>query len=158
MASTDRTEKTNRQEGRMPARLKVHAVIWVGERVVVDSAQRQGETHLRLPGGRVNERGSVTDALRREVLEEVGIEVDVGERVFVAEVVSGARIQDVELVFEARARTPGAAEGLDLVDPSDPAVTVLPPVLAELARRREASDGAGARWLGNLYSSRYTSV
>jgi 8-oxo-dGTP pyrophosphatase MutT (NUDIX family) len=142
----------------MPARLKVHAVIWVGERVVVDSTQRQGGTHLRLPGGRVNERESVIDALRREVLEEVGIEVDVGELLFVAEVVSGARIQDVELVFETRARTPGAAEQLELVDPSDPAVTVLPPVLAELARRRAASDGAGAPWLGNLYSSRYTSA
>jgi ADP-ribose pyrophosphatase YjhB (NUDIX family) len=142
----------------MPARLKVRAVIWVGERVVVDSTHRQGATHLRLPGGRVNERESVTDALHREVLEEIGIEVEIGELLLAAEVVSGARIQDVELVFHATLRDPDAAQHLDLVDPSDPSLTVLPPVLEELIRRREAPDGAGARRLGNLYSSRYRSA
>src|SRR5579875_1434150 len=126
MASTDRTEKTDSQEGRMPARVKVHAVIWVGERVVVDTAQRQGETHLRLPGGRVKERESVTDALHREVLEEIGVEVKIGELLLAAEVVSGARIQDIELVFQATLKDPDAAGHLELVDPGDPSATVLP--------------------------------
>ena len=105
----------------------------------------------------MNERESVTDALHREVLEEIGVEVEIGELLLAAEVVSGARIQDVELVFQATLRDPDAAQHLDLVDPSDPSLTVLPPVLEELIRRHEAPDGAGARWLGNLYSSRYTS-
>ncbi|MGO9752374.1 MAG: NUDIX domain-containing protein [Solirubrobacteraceae bacterium] len=135
----------------MPVSVKVRAVIWVDERVVVHRAHRRGELHVTLPGGRVNERESVTDALRREVREEVGLDVEVGDLLLAAEVVSGARLQDVELVFEARSLDPIDGQRLDLVDPADPAaLEVLPPVLAELARRRGSP--AGARWLGNIYA------
>ncbi len=50
--------------------MKVRAVIWVEERVVVHREHRRGELHVTLPGGRVNERESVTEALRREVCED----------------------------------------------------------------------------------------
>jgi 8-oxo-dGTP pyrophosphatase MutT (NUDIX family) len=156
MASTDSTEKASKQEGRMPLRVKVRAVIWVDNQIVVHRARRHGELHVTLPGGRVNERESIPDALRREVVEEVGLDVDVGDLLFAAEVVSGARRQDVELVFEARARDPLDARRLDLVDPSDPSMDVLPPVLAEIARLRESRDSIGRHWLGNLYSARET--
>jgi hypothetical protein len=46
----------------MPARVKVRAVIWVDERVVVHRVQRRGALHVTLPGGRLDERESVTDA------------------------------------------------------------------------------------------------
>ena len=36
----------------MPARVKVRAVIWIDERVVVHRAYRRGEPHATLPGGR----------------------------------------------------------------------------------------------------------
>ena len=142
----------------MPARVKVRAVIWVGERVVVNRVHRRGGVHVTLPGGRVNERASMIDALRREVLEEVGLEIEIGHLLFAAEVVSGARIQDVELVFEAAVNGSIDASTLDLVDPSDPGVKVLPPVLDELVRMRREAAGTGPRWLGNIYNAGFSSA
>lgn len=77
----------------MPARVKVRAVIWVDERVVVHRELRRGVPQVTLPGGRVVERESVMDALRREVLEEVGLEIEVGDLLFAAEVMRGGRIR-----------------------------------------------------------------
>ena len=84
------------------------------------------------------------------MLEEVGLDVEIGALLFAAEVISGARRQDVELVFEARPRTPIGENAVDLVDPRDPAYDVLPP---EVARARTSANDAGARWLGNLYTA-----
>lgn len=134
----------------MPVRVKVRAVICVGDQIVVHSASRRGVSHVTLPGGRVNERESVTDALRREVREELGIEIKVGDLMFAAEVVSGTRRQDVELIFAAEvAAVPHTP--LTLVDPRDPDIAVLPPILGQIAGWRESKDCA--RWLGNIYAS-----
>lgn len=136
----------------MSARVRVRAVIWVGDQVVVHKVLRNERAHVTLPGGRVNERESVTDALRREVQEEIGLAIEVGDLMFAAEVITGASRQDVELVFEARPRDAIEARRCDLVDPTDEAAShVLPPVLGEIARRRKAPDAAAPRWLGNLY-------
>lgn len=133
----------------MPVRVKVRAVIWVDGHVVVNRVARNGRPHVSLPGGRVHERESVLDALRREVLEEVGLDVEPGELLCAAEVLSGARRQDIELIFAASVRGEIDPGRLDLVDPGAPeARGVLPPVLGELG-----SDRAG-RWLGNLYEAR----
>jgi ADP-ribose pyrophosphatase YjhB (NUDIX family) len=136
----------------MPVRVKARAVIWVGDRVVVHSVVRNERLHVTLPGGRVNERESVIEALHREVQEEIGLEIEIGDLLFAAEVIAGASRQDVELVFEARPR--GSIDGrqFDLVDPADEAsANVLPPVLGELARRHQSPAVAAPRWLGNLY-------
>lgn len=135
----------------MPAHVKVRAVIWVGDQIVVHRTSRRGELHVTLPGGRVNERESVTSALRREVLEEIGIEVEVGDLMFAAEVLSGARRQDVELVFSAAPVKP-IRNPVDLVDPSDPGAEVLPPFLEQIAAWRVRA--LEHRWLGNVYASR----
>lgn len=134
----------------MPARVQVRAAIWVGDQLVVHRVNQRGELRVTLPGGRVNERESVTDALRREVLEEIGIEITIGDLIFAAEVLSGARRQDVELVFSAEptGEIPITAE---LVDPADPGVAVLPPVLDQLVAWRDGT--RTDRWLGNLYAS-----
>jgi 8-oxo-dGTP pyrophosphatase MutT (NUDIX family) len=130
----------------MSARVKVRAVIWVDGGVVVHRERRRGVRYVTLPGGRVGERESVIDALRREVLEEVGLEIEIGDLLCTAEVVSGARHQDVELLFEAWPRGAFDQGRLDLVDPADAdAEDLLPPVLAELGRRRDPAGADGPR-------------
>ncbi|MGO9754121.1 MAG: hypothetical protein ACLP22_22105, partial [Solirubrobacteraceae bacterium] len=74
--------------------------------------------------------------------EEIGLDVEVGDLLFAAEVLSGTTLQDLELIFEARSLDPIDGQRLDLVDPADPAaLEVLPRVLAELARRRGSPAG-----------------
>lgn len=136
----------------MPVRVKARAVIWVGDQVVVHKVLRNEKPHVTLPGGRVNERESVIDALHREVQEEIGLAIEVDDLLFAAEVITGASRQDVELVFEARPRDSIDGRQFDLVDPTDQASSnVLPPVLSEVARRRQSPDAAAPHWLGNLY-------
>jgi len=136
----------------MPARVKARAVIWVGDQVVVHLTKRRGHTHVTFPGGRVNDRESVSDALVREVFEEVGLEIEVGDLLLAAEILSGARRQDVELVFEATTAGPVDGPDVHLVDPQQPDLEVLPPILGVLAELRR--DGSRPRWLGNLYRAR----
>ncbi|HTU78558.1 MAG TPA: NUDIX domain-containing protein [Solirubrobacteraceae bacterium] len=138
----------------MSARVKVRAAIWVQDKLVVHHSRRMGKERMTLPGGWVGKRESVTDALIREVEEELGITIEVGDLLCAAEVINTASHQDVELIFAV-----SAPEGLDtsqltLVDPRGPeADDVLPPVLGQLAERREAytAEKSTPRWLGNLY-------
>ena len=55
-------------------------IVWIGGQVLV--ARRQDEDHQggrwEFPGGKRHAGESVEDCLRREMLEEVGIEVEVG--------------------------------------------------------------------------------
>jgi ADP-ribose pyrophosphatase YjhB (NUDIX family) len=135
--------------------VKVRAVIWVNGRLVVHRERRQGVSYVTLPGGRVNERESVSDALRREVLEEVGLEIEVGDLLCAGEVMGSPTQQDVELMFDAWPRGAFDELRLHLVEPTDiEAEDVLPPVVGALARLRDSPAGDGPRWLGNVYRPR----
>jgi ADP-ribose pyrophosphatase YjhB (NUDIX family) len=135
----------------MPARVKIRAVIWIGDRIAVHRTERHGRPHVTLPGGRVTERESITDALRRELREELGIEITVGDLLFAAEVHSGARRQDVELIFAAELAHREDGSSLEMIDPADPGTEVLPPILPFLVTGQNR--GPDRRWLGNLYQA-----
>jgi len=141
----------------MSARVKVRAAIWMGGKLVVHRSRRRGTEHMSLPGGWVGRRESVIDALVREVHEELGIAVHVGDLLCAAEIVNSSSRQDVELVFAATPSEPLDASELTLIDPLGPqAADVLPPILGELAKRRQTTPGAAEsppRWLGNVYKA-----
>jgi len=82
-------------------RVKARAVILIDGRLIVAEQRRCGRTEHSLPGGRVNERESVLDALKREVAEETGLEVTPGQLVYVSEIVESVRRHDLELIFLA---------------------------------------------------------
>ena len=134
----------------MSVRVNVRAVIWLDGQIVVNRVRRGEMLHVTLPGGRVNEREPVTDALRREVREEIGIDVQVDDLMFAAEVISGVSRQDVELVFAAGPIEP-IVTPVELVDPAAPGCVVMPPVLDQILAWRDGSHGV--RWLGNIYAS-----
>lgn len=132
----------------MPVRVHVHAAIWIDGKLAVQRRSRHGVERLSLPGGRVKDRESVFEALRREAREEINCEIEVDTLLLAGEV-RASSLQGIVLVFAARADTTGARH-LALIDPATPeAATVLPPVVTELyARRAPARADA---WLGNLY-------
>jgi ADP-ribose pyrophosphatase YjhB (NUDIX family) len=94
--------------------LSVSAVVWGdvsgGERSLL-LMRRSDNGHWGLPGGYVERGESVTEAAKREVLEETGVLIDVGRLVGVysdpaRQVIAypdGNRIQAVNLCFEGKA-------------------------------------------------------
>jgi ADP-ribose pyrophosphatase YjhB (NUDIX family) len=130
--------------------VKVRAVIWHGECVVVAHESRRGLPHFTLPGGRPKPGENLLDALAREVLEETGLHIHAGRLLYVAETVSGHTIQDVNLVFAAGSTDPIDPRATRLVDPrEDHDPPVLPPILGAIAE--DAPGPAHTRWLGNVW-------
>lgn len=133
-------------------RVKARAVILDGERLVVAHERRRGRTHLSLPGGRVHDRESVTETVAREVLEETGARVRVGELLYIAEVAGGYGAHDLNLVFAAQLADAAAdRERLETIDlAARPWPTVWPPLLEQIAHDHADGWRAMPRWLGNV--------
>ncbi len=94
--------------------------------VVVDEAgrvllvrHRDGDREFHvLPGGRIEPGETAAEAARREVLEETGLEVGIGELLWVREYLPErhlghpyhrTRLQQLQLYFKARATSHGAS-------------------------------------------------
>jgi 8-oxo-dGTP diphosphatase len=130
--------------------VKVRAVIWHQDCLVVARESRRGEPHLSLPGGRPKRGEELLDALAREVLEETGVHVRAGRLLYVAECVNSYGTQDVNLVFAASAVDPLDEDAVCLVDPADPGEhRVLPPILDAIAE--DAPGPPTTRLLGNVW-------
>lgn len=130
-------------------RVKVRALIWHGDRVIVARESRRGRPHLTLPGGRPHPHEALVDALIREVREETGLEIQVGRLLYVAECVNGFSLHELILIFTASATSAIDPARVELVYPRDEETDVLPPVLEEIAR--DVTGPPAARWLGNVY-------
>lgn len=138
----------------MSMRVHVHAAIWVGDRLVVHRRTQRGGNHVSLPGGRVREREFVADALAREVDEEIGATIEIGEMLLAGEV-QGVSRHDLVLVFAAALARDTRPDNLELIDPAGSAATeVMPPVIGLLAGTRSAPPG-GAAWIGNIYDPQH---
>jgi 8-oxo-dGTP pyrophosphatase MutT (NUDIX family) len=134
--------------------------------MLVVSQHRAGtHSHYALPGGRVARGESVADALRREVREEVGFDVEPLRLLYVAEMTPPHGVQDLNLIFLAEpARVPGAdlvgavapdhapARLVDLAAPGG--IAVLPPILPEIVRDHSKGWRGSPRWLGNVWQER----
>jgi ADP-ribose pyrophosphatase YjhB (NUDIX family) len=139
----------------MPMRVHVHAAIWIDDQLVVHRRVQREREHITLPGGRVRDREAVLVALEREVGEEIGMDIQIGNLLLAGEV-HGATAQDLVLVFEAQPSGTPDPSKLHLLDPHcDEAQQVMPAVVDLLVAGRSggpATDGARAvAWAGNLY-------
>ncbi len=115
-------------------RVKARAVIWIDGLLMVAQHSRRGRRELTLPGGRVNAHESVIDALKRKVIEEIGLEIDPGPLLSVSEIVESVRARDLELIFLAQAtgvpRLRGSFQTVALDSFHRPAVR--PPILDQM--------------------------
>jgi 8-oxo-dGTP diphosphatase len=132
-------------------RVKARAVIWIDGKLIVAEQTRRGRRELSLPGGRVQARESVMDALRREVAEETGLQVVPGRLLYASEIVESVVQQDLELIFLAHADGIPSLSGLKAIDlKSGERPDVRPPILEHIARDASSDWRDTPRWLGNL--------
>jgi 8-oxo-dGTP pyrophosphatase MutT (NUDIX family) len=134
-------------------RVKVRALIWSGDRIVVARERRRGETVVTLPGGRVKDREDIAEALAREVLEETGLAVEVGGLRYAAEVYATPLMHDLNLIFDAKLARPTAIDEELLLDlHSAEAEDLMPPIVDRLVAD-PAAPSPHSVWLGNVYRS-----
>jgi 8-oxo-dGTP diphosphatase len=143
-------------------RLRVAAVLPFKDGIVlVRHAHKHLGYHL-LPGGGVETGESIATALRREVLEETGLECEVLSPLFISDSIDpdGGRHM-VQLTFLTRV-TGGeittdpldpAVVSVDVIDPADLATLDLrPPMAAALFDASLVSFAVPARYLGALWT------
>ena len=95
--------------------LRVAAIISRGEQLLLVEHRKQGQRYWVLPGGRLEGRETLQAALRRELREELRLDVQVGRLVIVSEMLAPDR-HVVSLIFEAQIGE-GSEPRLDQADP-----------------------------------------
>jgi len=133
-------------------RVRVRAVILHNGKLVVSRERRRGVERVLLPGGRVQDGESITDALVREVAEETGVEIMPERLLYVAEVVGSYSAHDLNLVWLASPRDPHLTIDRDaLVALDSPlAKSIMPPIIEQIAADAANGWAQETRWLGNV--------
>lgn len=143
-------------------RVRVAALMMFRDKVVTVRHRAGDSVYHLLPGGGVDYRETLETALHREIEEETGLKVDLGEPLFINDTIDpeGSR-HLVNITFFATV-TGGAitdhpvddrVEAVELVDPEDlNELDMRPPIAAELLEWIAASDKPSARYLGPVFT------
>lgn len=131
-----------------------------GRVVLVRHAAGSARYHL-LPGGGVAFGETMGDALKREVREETGLEVNVGDPVLVSDTIDPSGSRHIVNITFACDVTGGAigtpedprVEAVDLVLPQELAgMDLRPPMADAVVAALSAREGRGAKYLGSLFT------
>lgn len=145
-------------------RVRVAAVMIDDEgRLVLVRHRRGDHVYHLLPGGGVESRETLEEALQREALEETGLFIEVGQPLFINDTIdpdAGGR-HIVNITFRA-AVTGGTItdspvddriEAVELVEPADVVgMDLRPPLARELLAAIEEGFVGPARYLGPLWA------
>ncbi len=141
-------------------RLRVAVALMRGGRLLLVRHRKEGEDYYLLPGGGVKWGESMEEALRREVREETGLEVQAGRLLCVSETLypDGSR-HIVNLVFrglekggEIRPSSDPRVEASVFVDLGDlPGLRLYPPMATFLQKACVPGYRARGEYLGRLW-------
>lgn len=143
-------------------RVRVAAVLVIEERLLLVRQRRTREPYYLLPGGGVDPRETLADALRREVAEETGLQIQIDRPLFINDTIdpSGMR-HAVNLTFLAHITggellsvpTDPSIEGLELAGfDSLEALDLRPPIASELVHAAENGFDTPTRYLGAIWT------
>lgn len=97
-----------------PPRIRVAALIVEDGRVLAVEHRKKGESYYLLPGGGLDPGETMAAALRRELVEELGLEVEIGALGLVTESLApDASRHVIQMVFHASRRGEPRMTGLD---------------------------------------------
>ncbi len=85
-------------------RVRVAGVLLKGGAILLVKHRKRGKNYWLLPGGRVQLGESTQDALKRELSEELSIDVEIGELLFVVEAIKGRDEQIIQPTFSISAK------------------------------------------------------
>ena len=145
-------------------RIRVAALITIDERVVLVRHRKDDATYHLLPGGGVEHRETLAQALVREVAEETGLGIAVGRPLLISDTIApdGSR-HAVNIVFDATVTHGSLAdpagdpriEAVELVDSESLSTLDLrPPIAGALVRALASRPTFAAEYLGAPYSSK----
>lgn len=139
-------------------RVRVAALMLLDNRVVLVRHRKAGASYYLLPGGGVEYGESLSDALRREVLEETGLAITVGQPLLINDTIDPEASRHlVNITFSAEI-TGGEitvpaddvrVEGVETVDPAAlSGLDLRPPIAAELRDVLTRSETAPVTYIG----------
>jgi len=151
----------------MHPRLRVAACLIAGDRLLLVAHRKTGTRHWLLPGGGVESGETLVDACRREMLEETGVDAEIGNLLVVCETIAPEGRHLVNLVYAAHPRGPDRPAGSPSprAHPGDPAIqetrwvtraellalSLRPPIGAAIAAAWDAQFHSDVQVLGNLW-------
>jgi len=140
-------------------RIRAAVILVQDEEILLVRHQKGRDTYWLLPGGGVEYGETATEAARREVTEETGLEVEVGDLALVAETLAPDSSRHLlHLVFRGHlrggrlqvGREARLAEARFVPLATLPEMDLHPPMAAEVLRVAR-STGATACYLGALW-------